>query len=335
MMYEEQALRAQICETGRALLETGLVARTWGNVSARVDQTHFLVTPSGLDYLRITPDDLAVCDCESGSWTGQRKPSGERGVHAAAYRLYPEVQFVIHTHQTYATALSLAGYRPGCFTAEERHALGGVSVAQYALTGTRQLQAAIVNAMAGGARTILMAHHGALLCARSQQKAMEMAQTLEQASRRCWQGVLEQVEPLEPQWLASLLAKLHHTHPLARAVQTDALLTHAALARPIRAQLDDMAQMIGLRIPLAACSASSIAQALDRHAAVLVPGIGAIVCGKDADDTEALGQLADKAAICALHTAALGQDCRLSALDCGLQHLVYQKKYAKQKEASL
>lgn len=335
MMYDEQALRAQICETGRALLETGLVARTWGNVSARVDQTHFLVTPSGLDYLRITPDDLAVCDCESGSWTGRRKPSGERGVHAAAYRLYPEVQFVIHTHQTYATALSLAGYRPGCFTAEERHALGGVSVAQYALTGTKQLQTAIVNAMAGGARTILMAHHGALLCARSQQEAMQMAQTLEQASRRCWQGVLEAVQPLEPQKLASLLTKLHHTHPLAQAVQTDALLTHAALARSIRAQLDDMAQMIGLRIPLAACSASSVAQALSKHAAVLVPGVGAIVCGKDADDTEALGQLADKAAICALHTAALGQSCRLSALDCGLQHLVYQKKYAKQKEASL
>lgn len=334
-MHEQQTLRAQICETGRELLQTGLVARTWGNVSARVDETHFLITPSGMDYLRITPDDLAVCDAADGKWTGRRKPSGERGVHAVAYQLHPEVQFVIHTHQTYATALGLAGYRPGSFTAEERYALGGVSVAQYALTGTKQLQTAIAKAMAGGARTILMAHHGALLCARSQHEAMQMAQTLEQACRRCWQGVLEPAQPIDAQKLASLLAKLRHTHPLAQAVQTDALLTQAALARPIRAQLDDMAQMIGLRIPLAACQAGSIAQALSKHAAVLIPGIGAVVCGQDADDTDALGQLADKAAVCALHTAALGQNCRLSALDCGLQHLVYQKKYAKQKETSV
>lgn len=331
-MQEQQTLRAQICQTGRALLQTGLVARTWGNVSARLDETHFLITPSGRDYQHISPEDLAVCDRVSGVWTGPCKPSGERGVHAVAYAQYPEVNFIVHTHQTYATALGLAGYRPGSFTAEERQLLGGVSIAQYALTGTKQLQTAVAKAMAGGARTILMAHHGVLLCARSQEQAMQMAETLERACRRCWQGVLEPVQPLDEARLASLLAKLHHTHPLARAVRTDALLTQAALARPLRAQLDDMAQMIGRTIPLSACSASSIAEALRTRAAVLVPGVGAIVCGKDADDTEALGQLADKAAICALHTAALGQTMRLSALDCALQHLVYQKKYAKRKE---
>lgn len=67
--------------------------------------------------------------------------------------------------------------------------------------------------------------------------------------------------------------------------------------------------------------------------AVLVPGVGAVVCGKDEDDTQALAVLADKAAVCALHTAALGQRAQLSRADIALQHLVYQQKYAKQKEA--
>lgn len=47
---DDQALRTCICETGRELLENGLVARTWGNVSARADGGHYLVTPSGMDY---------------------------------------------------------------------------------------------------------------------------------------------------------------------------------------------------------------------------------------------------------------------------------------------
>ena len=53
MSVEESIARALICDTGRELLKTGLVARTWGNVSCRLDEKHFLITPSGLDYLKI------------------------------------------------------------------------------------------------------------------------------------------------------------------------------------------------------------------------------------------------------------------------------------------
>ena len=51
---EDQALRMCICKTGRELLENRLVARTWGNVSARADDMHYLVTPSGMDSVSYT-----------------------------------------------------------------------------------------------------------------------------------------------------------------------------------------------------------------------------------------------------------------------------------------
>ena len=54
--------RELICGTGRELLNTGLVARTWGNVSCRLDEKHFLITPSGLDYLKTTPEDIACVE---------------------------------------------------------------------------------------------------------------------------------------------------------------------------------------------------------------------------------------------------------------------------------
>lgn len=56
---EEKIARELICDTGRELLKTGLVARTWGNVSCRLDKSSFLITPSGLDYLKTMPEDIA------------------------------------------------------------------------------------------------------------------------------------------------------------------------------------------------------------------------------------------------------------------------------------
>ena len=53
---EEQELRNIVVATGPELLREGLVARTWGNISARVDDTHYLITPSGMDYEQLTAD---------------------------------------------------------------------------------------------------------------------------------------------------------------------------------------------------------------------------------------------------------------------------------------
>ena len=65
---EETAQRELICQTGLALLETGLVARTWGNVSSRLDKGHFLITPSGLDYHKTRPQDIVRVELSTMTW---------------------------------------------------------------------------------------------------------------------------------------------------------------------------------------------------------------------------------------------------------------------------
>ena len=144
---EEQELRNIVVATGPELLREGLVARTWGNISARVDDTHYLITPSGMDYEKLTVDDLVLCDRVRGTFEGKNRPSSERGIHAIAYELFPEVGFVIHTHQVYATALGLAGFQRGSFTGDERVRLGGAAVAGYGLSGSKKLQAGVRAAM--------------------------------------------------------------------------------------------------------------------------------------------------------------------------------------------
>ena len=185
--------------------------------------------------------------------------------------------------------------------------------------------------METGAHTVFMPHHGALICGHDHEEAMQRAKLLETLCRRCWRGTLTQEAVLPAEQQDSMLAKVRHAHPNARFVTTDALLTLAALQKPLRAQLDDMAQMIGVKMPCAEPTASSISAALRHSPAVLVPGIGAAVSAEDPGDCAALGLLADKAAISALHVLALGAKADLGLSDAALQHWVYVHKYSKRK----
>ena len=64
-MNQEQKLREALVCYGVKLVEEGLVQGTWGNISVRLDDRHMLVTPSGLDYLRLTPADMVKVNIET------------------------------------------------------------------------------------------------------------------------------------------------------------------------------------------------------------------------------------------------------------------------------
>lgn len=328
---EETAQRELICQTGLALLETGLVARTWGNVSSRLDKDHFLITPSGLDYHRTRPQDIVRVELSTMTWEGARKPSGERGVHAAAYAQLPEVNFVIHTHQGCASALGLAGFDAMDITPEERAALGGLAKAQYGLPGTKKLKGAVSAALATGAHTVLMSGHGVVICGINQEQAMKRAQLLEDICRR--NLCMPQAAPrrISEESVQALLAAVRQEVPDAEVSGGDYAVLWADRGEALRAQLDDMAQMLGPRVLCVEPAAEDVVPALKKRDAVFVRGVGAIVQAADPDDREALCLLTEKSALCALHTAGLGIKAHLSALDAALMHLIYQKKYAKRK----
>ena len=133
----ETAAREQVLEAGLRLVREGLIERTWGNISARVSDTAFVITPSGLPYEDLRPEQLAVVNIADGSHSGTVKPSSEKGIHADAYRLRPEVRFVIHTHQRWASVAGTAGRALTGFIHPD---LGKrVPCAAYGLPGTGRL----------------------------------------------------------------------------------------------------------------------------------------------------------------------------------------------------
>ena len=297
---EEKELRQQIVDTGLLLLETGLVARTWGNVSARVDKTHCLITPSGLSYTMTTPVDLALYDMEKETYEGEYKPSSEKGVHIGAYELFPDVNFVIHTHQTYASAIGVYGFEKLDITEEEKDMLGGIALAEYGLPGTKKLKNAVRKCFESGAHTVLMKNHGVVVAGVSKEEALERVNLLEEICKRNCNGLVEGEEPE---------------------------ITWSKKGKPIVAQLDDMAQMIGSKIPVV----DDAKEGFKDSNAVIVKNQGIFVKGIDGDDEAALKLLVHKAAVTMLHTDASGSKNKLSFIDCRLMRFVYLKKYSKMK----
>ena len=79
--------RKHIIRISRDLHEIGLLVRTWGNISSRVDDKHFLITPSGIKYEDLTPEMISIVDMDDLSYEGDYQPSSECKVHAVAYKV--------------------------------------------------------------------------------------------------------------------------------------------------------------------------------------------------------------------------------------------------------
>lgn len=105
-----QELKEKVFHANLELVKQGLVIYNWGNVSG-IDREKGLVAikPSGLDYDKMTADDMVVVDLEGNIVEGKLRPSSDTPTHLALYRAFPAIGGVVHTHSTYATAWSQAG----------------------------------------------------------------------------------------------------------------------------------------------------------------------------------------------------------------------------------
>lgn len=123
-------LRAQICEANRALVPSGLVRLTWGNVSG-IDRASGLwgIKPSGVDYDKLTPADIVLLDLEGEVVEGTLRPSSDTKTHLHLYREFAEIGGITHTHSLNATIFSQAGRELHCFgTTHADHFHGAVPI---------------------------------------------------------------------------------------------------------------------------------------------------------------------------------------------------------------
>ena len=113
-MLEE--LKKRVYEANMLLPKYGLVTFTWGNVS-EIDRESgiFAIKPSGVDYEKLTPDDMVLVDLDGKKVEGKYNPSSDTATHVEIYKVFQEVGGVVHTHSSYATSWAQAGRSIPCY----------------------------------------------------------------------------------------------------------------------------------------------------------------------------------------------------------------------------
>ena len=113
-MLEE--LKKQVYEANMLLPKHGLVTFTWGNVS-QIDRAKgvFCIKPSGVDYDKLTPDDMVIMDLDGNKVEGRYKPSSDTPTHLELYRAFDKIGGIVHTHSSYATSWAQAGRSIPCY----------------------------------------------------------------------------------------------------------------------------------------------------------------------------------------------------------------------------
>lgn len=235
MFYEENEARRLVIEAGHRLLENKLIARTWGNISARIGADEFVITPSGKGYDTLKPEELVIVKVSDCSWQGDLKPSSEKGVHAAAYGLRADVNFIIHTHQYYASAV-----------AAECRDVSFAPCASYALPGTDKLMNFVEEKIRENPDkdAFLMARHGALLLAEDMEGAFAKAGELEMFSQRL---VEKRVPSHDNFMVASINADKVKCSifPCVTVVRDPYIMECCQTGVKIGSYIDDFAQIVG------------------------------------------------------------------------------------------
>jgi L-fuculose-phosphate aldolase len=179
------------------MVELGINQGTSGNVSVRSGE-QFLITPSGIPYEEMTPQQIAVMQTGSTAYAGACKPTTEWRIHRAIMQARPDVGVVIHTHSMFAT--TVACLRREIPALHYYVAVGGgptIRCAQYATYGTQEL-----------ADNVLAALHERDACLLANHGLVVLGTTLGETLRRTFD-----IEMLARQYIYALHAGEPHLLP--------------------------------------------------------------------------------------------------------------------------
>ncbi len=365
-MELEQAKDA-VMEASKQLVALGLVARTWGNVSCRVGESHFLITPSGKPYEKLQKDQLVLVALDDLSYPKGVKPSSEKKLHREVYKQKKDVSCVIHTHQEMASLVGLLGEDIPVSKLGEPLLGKTIPVAKYGLPGTKTL---VKNAgkaiVSNNATTILLANHGALCFGSDEKETLGIAKQLElecrahlaklvplfgetkvQSQSVCIVGNTRDVKTKSNQDKEHAIEQSRVPKRAIRIAsfleadgdEKDYILYHSSPAvlevskrmKKLSSYLDDFAQIAGTKISVVEANTerSALRQVSRKCNALLVRDVGALCWGSSLSDAEAVVMILEKNCKAALLAQEVPTVKPIGWLDTHLMRFVYQKKYSK------
>ncbi len=178
--------KAQVLWVAKEMLRTNLVEGTAGNLSARLPDGNAVLTPSSLDYMEMTLDDLVVCDLDGNVLEGTRGPTTEKALHLTALRDHDNIDATMHCHAKFATMFALTRTPIPAVIEEFDVFVGGdVEVADYRTTGTDELAEEVASRV-GSKAAVLMANHGLFAVGKTPKDVLHIASLIERTAEIVW-----------------------------------------------------------------------------------------------------------------------------------------------------
>ena len=185
-LQEEFALRESICRYGRSLFERGLTPGSSGNISLRLDDGGWLVTPTNASLGFLDPARLSRLDA-AGRLVSGDKPTKEIPLHSALYETRGAARAVVHLHSTHSVAVSMlpdidpAAVLPP-LTAYYLMRVGNAALVPYYRPGDPAVVDAI-RGLAGRHAAVLLANHGPVVAGDLLEAAVFATEELEETAK--------------------------------------------------------------------------------------------------------------------------------------------------------
>lgn len=181
-MLMEKA-RKEIVEYGKKLVAANLTKGTGGNLSVFDRENGYMaITPTGIDFFEIQPEDIVIMDLEGNVVEGNRLPSSEWEMHLLQYKERTDLDAVIHAHTTYATVLACLRWELPATHYMIAVAGKNVRCAEYATYGSHELALNATKAMRER-RAVILANHGILAGANDLLNAFNIIEEVEYCSQ--------------------------------------------------------------------------------------------------------------------------------------------------------
>lgn len=173
----------KIATIGRRLYARGLIAGGDGNVSARIDAGHIIITPSGRSKGILHPDDMVITDMDGCPQDNYARPSSEIDMHLAVYRFRPDAAACVHAHPPYATAFAVAGQAlTEQILPEVVLLVGEIPLTAFASPGTEQVAQSLEPFIADH-DAFLLKNHGVVTVGETLEQAYNRMETVEHYAR--------------------------------------------------------------------------------------------------------------------------------------------------------
>lgn len=196
MKYER--IRKIVLEAILEAVDKGLINGTSGNIALRDDEDDVIaITPSGIPYKGMKPEDIAIVDL-NGKWLdGNYKPSSEVPMHTAVMRARPDVKATVHTHAMFATIMAMGDNPELKPITPPQCEFTPIGIVPFTMPGSDEVADRVVETLGEDGRSVLIKNHGMFCCGKDMKAAMAATEyTEEMALTTFYSKLLGVYEPM-------------------------------------------------------------------------------------------------------------------------------------------